>query len=418
MQQSKTGTAKFFIYAKIALHVLWRCRSRLSPGFVLRAARMLSAFYDNKVIRLNGKYKLHIYLPAYPTPAFFKAVENKLVSKPPRPVSMVWGITKACTYRCPHCYQRLDGGGDLGSEKILETLKNITDAGVCFLNIEGGDAFLRFGDLCEIMDALNDETEVWINTTGANVTREKLQILKSKGVCGLMVSMHSPYAEEHDAFVGCAGAFEAAKNTLAMCGEVGLGSAINTVLTYEDIRAGHLPKIMELANELKCGFVQLIHPKRAGRWLDNRELDGKDAEIRAYMEKAHRHYNALPGGPALPAQAQEEHPDKFGCTCGGIDRFYIGAGGEVQPCEFLNISFGNLKEEPFGIIFERMRAAFKVPCEEWLCETKAEKTAEYMRANNITATPLPRDHTLKLVENWKRGTPTRLYKKLGIYENE
>ena len=34
-----------------------------------------------------------------------------------------------------------------------------------------------------------------------------------------------------------------------------------------------------------------------------------------------------------------------------IDRFYLNHEGEVQPCEFINVSFGNVRDMPFKEIF-------------------------------------------------------------------
>ena len=101
----------------------------------------------------------------------------------------------------------------------------------------------------------------------------------------------------------------------------------------------------------------------------------------------------------------------LGCCCGGIDRFYVGANGDVQPCEFVNISFGNLAEVPFETAYARMRKAFAVPCEEWTCARHADEIA----ANAGEMLPLPWSETEKLVANWKGGTPTKVYDKMGIY---
>ena len=416
MQTSKTGLAKTAIYVRIALHVVWKYRRHLSPRFLHRAARLLWAFYDNKIIVRDNTYKLHLYLPAYPTPAFFKAVEGKLLARPPKPISMVWGITKACSYKCPHCYQRLDKGTDLPATQLLQTVKAVSKVGVSFLNIEGGDVFLKFDKLCALLDATTPDMEVWINTTGAHVTREKLAILQTKNVYGFMVSLHSADAKTHDDFVGVPGAFEQAQQTLALCSEMGFGTAINTVLQYKDIQNHTLEQIMEIADGLHCGFVQLIHPKRAGKWLSNTQLYAQDKELITYVKQAYYRYNKKPHFPALPAQAEEEDVKRFGCTAGGVDRFYIGASGEVQPCEFLNISFGNLTQEPFEVIFKRMRASFPTPFVEWACEKRAPQIYAFMQQHNITQTPVPYEYTRELVAGWTDGTPTPIYKKIGIYE--
>ncbi len=416
MQTSRTGFKKALIYVRIALHVVWRYRRHLSYRFLYRAARLLLAFYDNKIIVRNHTYKLHLYLPAYPTPAFFKAVESKLLVSPPQPISMVWGITKACSYHCPHCYQRLDKGADLPSEILANTVKAVSKAGVSFLNIEGGDVFLTFDNLCSLLDHVEPDMEVWINTTGAHVTREKLEILKTKNVYGFMVSLHSADGNIHDEFVGQTGSFKQAQKTLALCAELGFGTAINTVLQYKDIQSQTLERLMDIAKSLQVGFVQLIHPKRAGKWLSNAQLYDQDQQLLAYVRKAYHFYNKSAAFPALPAQAEEEDVTRFGCTAGGVDRFYIGASGEVQPCEFLNISFGNLTQEPFEVIFKRMRAAFPTPFTQWACEKRAPQIYAFMQQHKITQTPLSYEYTKEIVRHWTDGTPTPIYKKIGIYE--
>ena len=423
MKKHNTGSCgiieKIFIYCKIGLHVLWKYRKRFSIPFVYRASVLLFSFWHNKLIKLqNGTYKLHLYIPAYPTRAFFKSVEDKLIHNPPRPVTIVYSITKACTFKCPHCYQRKDKGADIPLDLILKTIKNIGDAGVTYLNIEGGDAFLKFDELCAILDHLDDSMEVWVNTTGANVSKEKLQTLKNKGCCGLMVSIHSDKPQKHDEFVGVDGAYDMAVQTLKWCYEIGLGSAINAVLEKDQIEDGSFHGIMELSKDLNCNFVQLIHPKRAGLWLNNKELETSDKLTINFVLKSHNYYNNSfrKNYPALIAQVKEEQPSKFGCTSGGIDRFYIGASGEVQPCEFLNISFGNVKNEDFNVIFERMRSYFKMPCENWLCTTQAQAIDELMKKYKLTQTPIPYEYAKELVESWDRGKPTKLYKKMGLYK--
>ena len=119
--------------------------------------------------------------------------------------------------------------------------------------------------------------------------------------------------------------------------------------------------------------------------------------------------------PILTAQVFEESPQMLGCTAGAIDRFYVGCSGEVQPCEFVNISFGNLCTESYEVIYKRMRRAFPTPCCEWLCCQHASEIASAIEKQGGRA-PLPVDETLKLVSRWKTGTPTPVYEKMGIYK--
>ena len=87
----------------------------------------------------------------------------------------------------------------------------------------------------------------------------------------------------------------------------------------------------------------------------------------------------------------------------------------MQACEFLNLSFGNVSTESFEVIFARMREVFAVPCEDWMCCTQAATIAQLIQAEGISETPVPWEHTQKLVASWNRGKPTKLYRKLGVY---
>jgi hypothetical protein len=47
-------------------------------------------------------------------------------------------MTKACAYRCPHCYQRMDDGKEVEIEHLKQVVREMQDMGVCTFDIEGG----------------------------------------------------------------------------------------------------------------------------------------------------------------------------------------------------------------------------------------------------------------------------------------
>ena len=79
--------------------------------------------------------------------------------------------------------------------------------------------------------------------------------------------------------------------------------------------------------------------------------------------------------------------DEYGCTAGGIERFYVNANGDVQPCEFVNVSFGNVNEEDFNNIYRRMRKYFRDPRTNWICCTEQ---ARWRRLSGLRAKYTPR----------------------------
>jgi MoaA/NifB/PqqE/SkfB family radical SAM enzyme len=232
-----------------------------------------------------------------------------------------------------------------------------------------------------------------------------------------MASIHSPDPDTHDALTGIPGSFEAACTALKLCRELRLVAAFNTVLSEEEVRNDGLAKLMDFARSLDCDYVQLIHPKPAGVWMGREEGMQLDEKLIKTIQHSHLRYNspAMKEYPSLAAQVFEESSEILGCTSGGVDRFYVGARGEVQPCEFLNISFGNVNDEPFDTIFQRMRSFFRIPGCDWLCCTQAGAIHKAFQEHELKETPMPWKITQGLVGNWEKGEPTPAYRKLGIY---
>ena len=406
-----TGWRKALFYARMALATAWRMKS---PRLLAKAAKFTGIFFQHKLLRLpSGEYKLDFYMPRYPSEAFFTAMADKLERKPPRPVSVVLSITKACAYHCPHCYQRRDEAAELPLEALLENVRKMRDFGIVAWAVEGGEPLLRFERLEAVLREIAG-LEVWVNSTGHSATPEKIARLAELRVTGMMSSIHSIDAAEHDRFTGMPGSWERAIEFLHDCQRAGMLVGFNTVLTDEQIVAGGIDRIMALAKEHDFDYIQLIHPKPCGGWMGRRTDGALAAEAVRVACAAQRRYNsaAEAHSPVLTAQVYEESPSMLGCCAGGIDRFYVGAAGDVQPCEFVNLSFGNLREVPFETAYARMREAFAVPCQEWTCCVHAAEIAAKAEGRPL---PLPWEVTRELVAGWKRGTPTEVYRKIGIY---
>jgi MoaA/NifB/PqqE/SkfB family radical SAM enzyme len=420
------GWRKQLLFARVAVHVAvhfaresagGRMAAREYLQFLYRALLFLGAVRHNKVVRRGDLYKLQLYMPAYPSRAFFHALE-KLHRPQPGPTSVVLSMTRACTYHCPHCYQRLDRGKDLDQGRLVEVARAMQEIGVSTFDIEGGEPFLRPDRLLALMEAIDDRAEVWVNTTGANVTPSLVARLKAAGLAGVMVSIHAADAPAHDAFTGVRGSFDVACAALRTFSRAGAFTAINCCPSPETASGDGLRRLFDLARDLGCDFVQVIHGKSAGGWLGRIAAESDSRGAIETLQAMHLSYNnarEYRRHPCIAAQVFDEQGALFGCTAGGIERFYVGADGEVQPCEFLNVSFGNVNEEPFATIFARMRACFQRPGTDWLCCTQADSIAEAIREHGLHRTPVPWEITRTLIGSWPRGAETPLYEKLGIY---
>lgn len=395
-------------------------RGKISFGALIRFFKRLLVFYvrllHNRWIQVNDVYKFQLYLPAFPSRAFFHAIEKFLREDDPMPITVVYSMTKACKYKCPHCYQRHDKGKDMPMEELVKMAREMQDIGVAMMDIEGGEPLLRLDRLLELVRAIDDRTEVWVNTNGYELTEEMARQMKEAGVFGVMISLHNPDPVQFDKFTGVEGSFDAAVKAFKIFNRVGITGAINCCVSKHLATTGGVEKIMDIARECGCSFVQMIHEKSAGNWI---QRDGEFAGVLIEkLREYHVLYNSDPryrDYPSLSAQVFEESRGVFGCTAGGVDRFYVGHTGEMQPCEFLNVSFGNVQEEGFLPVFKRMRSYFKTPGLNWLCCTECSSIAEETDKMEKPVFPLPRDLTEKLVEKWDKGEDTPIYRELGLY---
>jgi len=429
--KSLTAFEKFIFFQYLKVYVFLKYLKKFFLGkigfkqFILFLKRVLLLFNKikvNKVVKTQGVYKIHIYLPAFPTKAFFIALD-KFLNKTKNsidlyPASVLLSISKICNYNCPHCYQKLDSINQMPLDSLCNTAKKIQDLKISFINIEGGEPLISFKRLIAVLKVLDkNKSEIWINTNGSSLTKEKAKKMKELGVFGVMVSLHHWQREKHDKFVGVKGAYDIAVSALNLLNQVGLSTAINCTGTQKLVESGGVEKIMQIAKNTNCALVQLIHEKPAGAWL-KREGTLKKEYINKLckyhlvysLDKKYKDY------PAISSQAYESLKENFGCTAGGIERFYINASGEVQPCEFVNLTFGNLTKEPFLKIYKRMKNVFKNPRTKWICCTENNKIKKAMKQLKNKKTPLPKKMSKKIIDNFNLGEKTSLYKKMKLYD--
>jgi MoaA/NifB/PqqE/SkfB family radical SAM enzyme len=386
--------------------------------FVLLLKRLLlfqSRMQHNKFFKINGKTRLGLYVPGFPSQAFYTACQkfSQLSGKMPC-TTVLLSITSACLYNCNYCYQKLDKGKDVEIETLIRIVKKLQEMGIAFFNIEGGEPFLvydRLKRLCSVIDA---RSEIWINSTGAGMTRERLLELKEMNVTAIMFSLHSPDADAFNRFMGDNSAWDTMESGVKMCHDAGLAVAFNTCLMRDDFYNGTFEQIMEAVKDFKACLIQIIKPKPAGGWLEKGDI-GFTLEDLAYIKARVNQYNLEEQFfeyPAISAQIIEEDKAVFGCTAGGTDRFYINAKGDLQPCEFLNISFGNIAVDRFEDIYSKMRSCFAWGGDCYLCESCSKEIHKIYQENNLGSLPLPPELSEKIYSSWDRGRRTDLYERL------
>ncbi|KUO73348.1 MAG: radical SAM protein [Clostridia bacterium BRH_c25] len=418
------GFSKVIFILKVKVWVFFHylpmlLKGKLSlPGFVRLLKRLLfflAKMRHNKFVSLGSNTRVDLYCPGFPSKAFYTACDKFAVFGRKLPCTTVLlSVTSGCIFKCEHCYQKYDTGKDMDIEVLVSTVKKLQDMGIAFFNIEGGEPFLVYERLKKVCQAIDDRSEIWINSTGYGITPERLAELKEQNLSAVMFSLHHSVPEELNKFMGDKKAWHYMSKAVEMCHEAGIAVAFNTCLQREDLYNGRFEQIMEKAKEFKAAIIQLIKPKPAGGWLEDgaSAFSGEDIEQLKRLVESYNRDSRYKDYPSISAQAIEESKEQFGCTAGGTDRFYINAKGDVQPCEFLNISFGNIGRADFEVIYEKMRSCFEIPGECWLCEKYSKDILKQYKESKQDSLPLSEALSEEVYSNWDRGNRTELYEKL------
>ncbi len=417
-----TGFRKGWLLLRVKIRMFFHFLGKLFSGklslknffkVLKRLLYFLSTIKENKFVKLGKYTRFGLYLPGYPSRAFFTACEkfSHFGVKLPCTTVLV-SVTSACRFDCVHCYQKNDKGKDADLDKLIEVVKKLQNMGMAFFNIEGGEPFLVYEKLKRVCEVIDNRSEIWINSVGDGMTLEKLKELKSLNLTAAMFSFHFLDKEEMNKFMGSDNAWDSIMNGIKLCNEAEVPVAFNICLQADDFHNGKFEKLMDKAKELNVSIIQLIKPKPAGGWLESGVEDFPSAEIERVKKLVNKYNNEkeFKDYPSISAQVFEEAPEMFGCTAGGTDRFYINAKGDLQPCEFLNISFGNILTDDFEIIYKEMREQFEGPGEAWLCEKYSGKILKVFKEKKLNSLPLSKELSKEIYENWDRGRKTKLYR--------
>jgi len=419
--RSVSGLAKHAFNVRLKLVILFRfmrplITGELSPArFILLLRRLLyffSRLQSNKFVRIGKQTRVDLYVPFFPTKAFFAACRKFTTfgEKLPCTTALI-SVTSACRFNCSHCYQKMDRGKDVDIGRLVQVAARLQEKGIAFFNIEGGEPFLVFDRLRRVCAAIDDRSEVWVNSTGDGMTLERLRELKAMNLTAIMFSLHSPVPDDFNAFLGSERAWATMLNGVNLCHQAEVPVAFNMCLQGKDFSDGTFKRLMDKARELGAAIVQIIKPKPAGGWLrcgveEFRPQDVMSMKTLVSDYNTRREYGDF---PSISAQMLEEDPSRFGCTAGGTDRFYINAKGDLQPCEFLNLSFGNIATDDFDTIYDTMRSCFERPGVNWLCEKCAGSVLQRVTSHDLHSLPLDPELSREVYGTWDRGSPTELY---------
>ena len=310
----------------------------------------------------GGSNVYSLYLPPIPSRAHARMVEGIIRTfflKIPTPQAVTIGVTNDCQCRCVHCsmpgpsrrYPPLSRG------EIERVVAESIALGVNNITFTGGEPLL-YPDLERCISAVPPELAVvQVFTNGVALDIARASSLRQAGAYAVQISLDSPDPEEHDRLRGREGAFDAVREAVANALRAGLLVGLSTYATNHSVEDGSVQRIAELAADWGVHEVSVFDVIPTGRLLCHEEIL-LTAETRRSLLKIENVCNTRTEGlPRMTTQSWTNSgrgfAKSFGCLAGNF-QFHITGCGDLMPCDFTPLSFGNVRDHSVSELWQKL----------------------------------------------------------------
>ena len=297
---------------------------------------------------------------------------------PGAPFQIVWNITKACNFKCIHCYENAGKKADdeLTTDEIIEGIDKLSRLGVASIAFSGGEPTVHPGIIDLIKHASEDGMYVSMATNGFKTAKiERANEFADAGLEFVQISLDGLNPETHDNFRGVPNSWNRAVQSIKNFLELGVFVEVSTTVTQENYEEIH--GMIDFMRELGVEWFMLYNFIPTGSGSEVRDLDltpkqrnellkliyeenGKGdmqilstapqfADVAVSMENDS---NLVPThffNPEYTNPAMKELADFVG-GC-GAGRFYMSVepNGDMFPCVFFPhddiLKLGNIKDD-------------------------------------------------------------------------
>lgn len=336
---------------------------------------LLKTIEGEKLVEHKGKYIITSFLPPFPSKALMSHImavkENENIytqqalAQRSAPISFYICVTNKCSYNCEHCSAKgRTEGQELSTREWIEVIKDIQDMNTPIIGFTGGEPLER-DDIEELVSAVDDRSISILFTNGRLLTMEKAAALKQKGLFGVGVSLDFSSAEEHNQRRQNSTAFESALEALSNAERVGLYTMVNTVVYKNRLDEERLFELFALTRKYGAHEVRILEPILSGKLLN--KADAVDIffsnEDREKLIEIQKKANKRKDFPKVTTFAYTESFQRYGCGA-GTQHSYINASGELFPCDFVPLSFGNVKDINIKDLWLEMNKSIGIPKKE------------------------------------------------------
>ncbi len=331
----------------------------LSPVAKPIVNRINKIFLEEKPISVDDKKIIFSsWAPPIPSTAFDRLISAQIASvlKKRVPDQSSIGITMRCPNKCIHCGAAdIIADPELSFDEVNRVIDESIELGSYLISFDGGEPMLRH-DLADMVRHVDKSKAIATSfSSGYGLTPEKAKELKAAGLYAVRISIDSPRKEEHERVRGRAGSYDDAMNGIDNALAAGILTDMFVVVSPDNI--DELEDFYTLAENKGMHEMSLYEIIAVGRWLHHEDetIGPNDVDRLGRFQKEK---NKLREGPRITAFPYFMGPDMFGCFA-GRRWLHITSGGDVLPCAYTPLKFGNIRDEPLKDIWKRMGKTYR-----------------------------------------------------------
>ncbi len=281
-----------------------------------------------------------------------------------------WNTTNACNLYCEHCYR--DAGvraeEELNTAEAKSLLDEIAKSGFKIMIFSGGEPLMR-EDIFELVAyAKSIGLRPVFGSNGTLITADVAKRLKDAGAMCIGISLDSVDPSKHDRFRATKGAWDRAVQGMRHCRAVGLPFQVHT--TVVDWNYNEVEQLTDFAvsEGARAHHIFFLVPTGRAANIEQESLRAEQYEklLHRIMKKQREvdielKPTCAPQFMRIAKQMGLNMRFTKGCLA-GTAYCIISPKGDVQPCAYLNIPVGNVREKPFSEIwrdnevFRRLRS--------------------------------------------------------------
>ncbi len=286
---------------------------------------------------------------------------------------LAFEITKACNLACKHCRataQTTPSEDELSTEEAKRLIEDLPRVGEPIIIFTGGEALLR-EDLFELIEYADKcGVKSVLSSNGTTIDQKVVLKIKKSPLQRIAISLDGHIKQLHDELRGVGGAFDRTLAGIRLLKENNIPFQINSTITKTNLP--YVSEIYKFVCELGAAawHIFLLVPTGRGKQLKQEIISPQEYEqvLNWFYElkrSSHLQLKATCAPQFYRIMRQRAKQDNIkvdfktfgldavtrGCL-GGISFCFVSHKGIVQPCGYLELVCGNIREESFSYIWK------------------------------------------------------------------